>query len=119
MNSDSILCAIVRAGHLKSKDQTNKEDGHPKVRKQQSTLRKARISPARIPEITTCSRRGMTQHLNTAKKHSLRNVMVTCVSSGVSSGLIAGLYLVALDWSKVMEIGVAFHVYQPPLDIFC
>ena len=70
MNSDSSLCAILRAGHLKSKHKTQQnkttKNGHGRVRKQQDTLRKPRIPPARIPEITPCSRRGMTQHLCTS-----------------------------------------------------
>ena len=55
MNSDSSLCAIIRAGHLTSKDKTNKRARWPSEGAEATIhARKPRIPPARIP-ITTCN----------------------------------------------------------------
>ena len=58
--------AIIAKQNKPNKPQ--KQDGHRRWEKQQSTLRKPRIPPARIPEITMCSHSGITFHLCTTKQ---------------------------------------------------
>ena len=81
MNSDSSLCAILRAGHhtsrrmqmttsvpyqrrpLNKKQPKHQPQNHPgphhRVLKQHSSMRKPGIPPARIPEISKSSHHGI------------------------------------------------------------
>ena len=77
-------------------NQTTKQDGNRRWEKQQSTLQKPRIPPARIPEITMCSHSGITSHLCTTRQTPTtpgRNVVVK----------IGGVKQAVKKWAKQLR----------------
>ena len=66
-----LVCHALHRPWMRNKPTKNKQqkqDGHRRWEKQQSTLRKPRMPPARIPKMTMCSHSGITSHLCTTKQ---------------------------------------------------
>ena len=83
---DDILCVIMRmATEQEAKQRKHRNTQRGQVRgweKQQSSMRKPGIPPARIPEITESSRSGMTFTLALRSKHRQRRVATRVVRNG-------------------------------------